>query len=78
VLTLLSLTIHVSRKLWFEDQQGRARVREEEEEARRRKAHDRLASLMRHSRVMGPDTSWEQFLEAHGKDKEVKDVNWVG
>jgi len=64
----------VCRKVWFEEQQGKARAREEEEEARKKRSRDRFGSLLRHARGMGPDSTWESFASMYEKDKDFREV----
>lgn len=64
------------RRLYYEEMVGRAKEREAEEEARRRRARDKLASYLRHARGLKDGTlSWSEFLEGHGKEPEVKAVS---
>jgi len=60
--------------VWFEEQQGKAKVREEEEELRKKKSRDRFGSLLRHARGFGPDSTWESFASTYEKDKDFKEV----
>ncbi|KAJ9533372.1 hypothetical protein QJQ45_026392 [Haematococcus lacustris] len=62
------------RRCWFEEQQGRARLLEEQEAARQKKARERFGSLLRHARGLGPASTWEDFVADHEKDKDFKEV----
>ncbi len=63
-----------SRRAWFEEQHGRAKAREEEEAARRKRAVERFGSYLRHARGLDGATTWDEFLDEHGRDKDVKEV----
>lgn len=66
------------RRVWFEEQQGRAKQKEEEEEARRKKARARFDSLLRHAREVRLDTKWEEFAAVYEKDRDFKEVGGLG
>lgn len=55
---------------------GRIKQKEEEEEKARRRARDRFTSLLRHSRGINADTTWEVFEKDYGSEKEFKEVSF--
>lgn len=49
----------LSRKLVFEELQGRLKEKLAKEEKKRKQAREDFASLVRHTRGIEPDTAWE-------------------
>lgn len=66
------------RLAYFEELHERAKQREEQEAAKRKKSKDRLQSLLRHLRKLDGSWNWEKFQKEYGKESEVKAVSVEG
>lgn len=65
----------LSRLLYFQELQGRAKQREQDEAERKRRAQDKFASLLRHLRKLDADTTWDQFLDDYDREPEYRAVS---
>lgn len=63
------------RLLYFQELQGRAKQREQDEAERKRRAQDKFASLLRHLRKLDADTTWDQFLDDYDREPEYRAVS---
>jgi hypothetical protein len=56
----------------FEELVGRVKARESEDAERRRRNRDRFASMLRHLRKLGADTTWDAFVSDYDREPEFK------
>ena len=50
-------------------------MREEEELERHRRAKDKFASMLRHLKKVGTQTTWEEFVADYDQEPEFKAVS---
>ena len=63
------------RSVYFQELVGRAKLREEEEVERHRRAKDKFASMLRHLRKVTEVTTWDEFVAAYDQEPEFKAVS---
>ncbi len=66
------------RLLYFEELLGRAKLKEEEDLERKKRAKEKFSSMLRHLRKLDADTTWEQFVADYEREPEFRMVREAG